>query len=209
MTWRKAAPKLIVCIIFDLLRLIFDFFWLFGPVLVGAAVGGFLASYIGSWLAGLIGGATGIAAGLTAGAVFVALGTVLGMVVGVIGWLTILLWQLVTNPRIFHTTFSQKLWVFFGWAISELPLLGGLPAMTFTNGRMFHRQIKHDRAAHQAWVVRQAKLKEQQRAEFEALVAARRARQIAVMRANVANDNVPDSSQAANDNEPRRVDLAA
>ena len=174
MTWRKATPKLIVCVTFDLLRLIFSFFWLFGPVLLTAAIAGVLSEYMWGWLAGFFAGLAGLAVGIAGSAVFIVLGTILAMMVGLLGWLTIVLWLVMSNPRIFHTTLAQKLWVFLGWGVSELPLFGALPMMTVTVWRMHRRQIHTDRKKHADWVTKKAAAERQIAAEARQIQAMRR-----------------------------------
>ena len=51
MTWGKAVPVLALCLVFDLLGLIFQFFWFFGPILLGVAAG----AWWGSTLVGGVG----------------------------------------------------------------------------------------------------------------------------------------------------------
>src|SRR5665647_1948180 len=89
MTWGKAIPILILSLVFDAIRLLFEMFWFFGPAIaalycttkasdvVGAVVGGALCS-VGAGAVGFL------AAGPIA-----AFGVITAIAVGLLGWMTI------------------------------------------------------------------------------------------------------------------------
>lgn len=141
MTWTKASPILVLCVLFDALRFMFNQFWFFGPVLIG----------IGT--SAVVGGVTGKVAGVIAGGASVLgapelqiFGIVMAMAVGLFGWLTIGLLLITTNTRIFKENASNTLWFIAGLGISEIPFISTLPALTGTVLKMYSTQIKKEKA---------------------------------------------------------------
>lgn len=184
MTWGKASPILVVCGIFDVLRFAFNQFWLFGPLLVATGVGLVVDSYIGwSWAAGVVGAGVGLAAGFFGIGVFIILGTILAFCTALLGWGTIVLLLILMNPRIFSVNASSILWSFCGLVVSALPLIGSVPALSFTMWRLYHHQIAHDKKA---------------LASYTAARKARRAQDIAAAQAAVRMRDM----EAANDDSP-------
>ena len=197
MTWLKAVPVLVVCLLFDAIRFMFQQFWFFGPALAGVAAGTLASEYVGGWLGGLVGAGVVWGAGPTLGLVFGAFGVILALATGLLGWLVVGLWLKVNNPAIYKVHPSQILWTLGGFLLSEVPFLGSLPFMTITVGRMFHRQIKTERAAHRKWKAANDNAQQSRRAETTAYVVAQRRAQVAA-----ANDNAAQEQAlvAANDN---------
>jgi hypothetical protein len=143
MTWGKAVPVLAVAVIFDALRLMCEWLWVFGPALAGlycvaqvgdtAVVGGLLATACTAGAA---------ATGVVGVEVLMPLGVVLAMGVGLLGWLTVGLILLMTNGRIFKENamvFAASL------LVSEVPLINSLPALTGIIWRMYHVQIRTEK----------------------------------------------------------------
>ncbi len=197
MTWGKAAPIIVVAVIFDALRFMCDQAWFFGPALAAlyctAKVSGILSTYT----FGLLGTGTAAAACVTvagvvgaAGVAAVeAAGTVLALAIGLLGWLTVTLFLVLTDSRIFKTDKSSLLWLVGGLFIAEVPFINMLPGLTGTTIKLFATQIRKEKAAHADWAranaarlateraerEREALLLQQQIAEQEAAAAAEEA----------------------------------
>ena len=160
MTWTKATPVLAIAILFDALRLLFEGFWFFGPALAAL----YCANKVGGvWLVGglitkacVIGAA---ALGLAAVEVTAVFGTLMAMVVGFAGWLTVGITILISNGRMLRANI-------FGFVasllVSEIPIIGSIPAITIAVWRMYRRQIKTDRAAMKKWEAGQANIRLQE-----------------------------------------------
>lgn len=149
MTWAKATPVLAVAVIFDALRFISGQFWFFGPAFAAvyctakasAVTGG---GAVAIKVSGMFCGAAAGVAGSLGSPFFAAFGIVLAMTLGLMGWLTIVLWLLVTNARLLKENIS---WFGGSLVLSEVPILGSLPALTTTVIKMYHTQIKNDKKA--------------------------------------------------------------
>ena len=151
MTWGKALPVIVISFIFDSLRLMFEMFWFFAPALavlyctvkasdvIGTTIGGFICT-IGSGVVGFY-GAPAIAA----------FGVVMAMAVGLFGWLTVGLIIVLTNARIFTANAANTLWFASSLLVSEVPIVGALPALTSTMIKLYSVQIKSDKAALKAY----------------------------------------------------------
>lgn len=158
MTWAKASPVLAVCVAFDALRMFFEQFWFFGPALAAAACTGVVSSVVGK-----LGGLT--AAACTAGGGVLgyfgagpieAFGVIMAMAVGLMGWLAIGLMLIVSNARIFEENAGHALWFAGSLLVSEVPIVGTIPALTIVVWRMYHVQIKKETAALQKYESEQA-----------------------------------------------------
>ena len=155
MTWGRALPVLAASFVFDALRSFFGMFWLFGPALAAAYCTAVVSGTLETWTFGLLGTKTAAAACTVAGAAagsllsapLIIFGTVMAMAVGLFGWMTIGLVIMMTNARIFKEHAGHSLLSIVGLGISELPLIGALPALTGTTWRMYHTQIKTDEKA--------------------------------------------------------------
>lgn len=151
MTWGKALPVIIISFIFDSLRLMFEMFWFFAPALaalyctiktsdvLGTTIGGFICT-VGSGVVGFY-GAPAIAA----------FGVVMAIAVGLFGWLTVGLIIVMTNARIFTSNAANTLWFASSLLVSEVPIIGALPALTSTMFKMYSVQIRSDKAALKAY----------------------------------------------------------
>lgn len=200
MTWAKAIPILILSLVFDATRLLFEMFWFFGPAIaalycttkvsdiVGATVGGALCS-VGAGAVGFYG------AGPIA-----AFGVIMAIAVGLFGWMTIGLLLIMTNARLFSDHAGHSLWFIGSLLVSEVPFIGALPAITVSIARMYHAQIKSDKAAFAAYEKAQAaesnRNRQQQASES---MQQQQAQMAQVARQEAANDAVFNEVQAAND----------
>lgn len=161
MTWTKALPILAISLIFDAVRLLFEMFWFFGPALAalyctiqgsGTAVGAFAGV---TAVATICGGVAGVAGFFGAGAIE-AFGVIMAIAVGLLGWMTVGLILIMTNARIFKENAGHSLWFIGSLLISEVPIIGALPALTGTTLKMYHAQIKKDKKALVAYEKRHA-----------------------------------------------------
>jgi hypothetical protein len=187
MTWGKAIPALVIAVIFDVARIFFEFFWFFGPALIGV----YCAAKVGD--VAVIGGilATGCAAGATAigiggFAVAATFGSVMAMATGFAGWLVVGGWLMATNARIFK---ENALWFVGSLLVSEIPLVGSIPAITIAVWRMYSTQIKKEKAAFKKWEEKNAGAQLEERNQQIA--------QLQRIQAEAANDAA--YAEAAND----------
>ena len=164
MTWAKASPVLVLCIIFDALRFMFNQFWFFGPVLIGIGTSAVIDGAVGK-VAGVIAGGASVL-GAPELQVF---GIVMAMAVGLFGWLTIGLLLITTNTRIFKENAGNALWFIASLGISEIPFIGALPALTGTVLKMYGTQIKKEKRALKQYEQQQAteRLQEQKQQAVE------------------------------------------
>ena len=149
MTWGRAVPILVLCVLFDLIRLFFEFFWLFGPALASV--------YCTTKVSDLVGMFSGLTAGACAAGATVLgtlgieitlpFGTIMAMTVGLIGWGTVTLLLIILNPRIWKSSVWGWGWSILALGISEAPLLGSIPMLTITHIRLYAAQISADKAA--------------------------------------------------------------
>ncbi len=172
MTWGKALPMLALALVFDAIRFMFEQFWFFGPVLLGlateAALGGGIVGKVGAVVVGGLAGFYGSGA-------FELFGVVLAMAAGLIGWMTICLLIIFTNRRLIKENSTNVLWLMGGLFVSEVPLVGTLPALTGTMAKLYSAQIKKDKATKRAYEKRvsskQRTLRESQNAQLRAFQA--------------------------------------
>lgn len=165
MTWGKATPVLVLSLIFDALRVFFEWFWILGPALASVACTQTVSSWVGS-----LGGLTAVLctgaatfAGVALAEMTIPFGILMSMFVGFIGWLVIGMWILSTNARIFKQDFKNIIWIIASLGVSEAPLVGSIPAFTITIWRLYHKQIKKDKEALKTYEKQQVKLREQER----------------------------------------------
>lgn len=156
MTWVRATPVLVIAALFDALRFMFEWFVLFGPALIGVGCG--LVS--GSVTFGAVCTAGAGAAALWGAAVVETFGIVMAMVTGLAGWLVVGIMLLIGNSRIFK---ENLLWFVSSLLVSEIPFVGSIPAITLVVWRMYHNQIKTEKAAYKKYQAEeQARLQEEQ-----------------------------------------------
>ncbi len=153
MTWTRATPVLVICLVFDALGSFFAMFWLIGPALAAAycvAEGG---TALETWTLGLLGTKTAAAvcsygavkAGAILSAPLTTFGTVMDMAIGLFGWLTVGLILIITNARIFKENVSHTVWFVGSLLVSEVPIIGTVPALSVTMWRLYHAQIKKEK----------------------------------------------------------------
>lgn len=148
MTWIKASPVIAICLVSDALGLFFAMFWLFGPALAAAYCTEKVSDV--AIIGGLLEGACVVAAAKAGVALSVPLtifGNIMDMAVGLFGWLTVGLILIITNARIFKENAGHALWFVVSLLISEVPIVGTVPALTITMWRLYHTQIKKDKEA--------------------------------------------------------------
>ncbi len=188
MTWGKATPALVISVIFDALRLMFEMFWFFGPALAAVIctvkAGG---SSVAGGVCTLVAGAAGF---FGAGAIET-FGVVMAMATGLAGWLTVGLVLMIFNGRIFK---ENAIWFAGSLLVSETPIIGSVPALTITVWRMHSNQIRIEKEAYKKWEKENADAQAQERNRQNAqLMQARAAQQEA------ANDAMYEQSQATNE----------
>jgi len=154
MTWGRAIPVLGVCLIFDFLRFIFEWFIFFGPALAAAACTAGVNNAVGTTLADTAGkliaagcAATAGTAGFFGAGPLEVFGMVMAMAIGLLGWGVVTLVLAITNPRIWKSGTWGWVWSIFGLGISEVPFLGTIPMLTITHVRLYAGQIRKDKAA--------------------------------------------------------------
>ncbi len=183
MTWIRAAPVLVLCVIFDALRAFFSMFWFFGPALAALYCTVKVSDAIGS-LGGIVAGACAAGAATAGGLAFGAIemfGVVMAMAVGLIGWLTIFLIQLINNAGIFKENFAMIIRILLGLLLSEIPIINALPSLTILNATMFHIQIKKGKEELKKWKEENADVLAQERQRQQNA-------QLQRMKAQMAND---------------------
>lgn len=147
-TMRQALPILAVCVVFDALRGMFEWFVFFGPALAALYCTIKLGGTLGTTASGFI---CTTAAGIAGvfGAEFTApFGIVMAMAVGFAGWLAIGLYLVKNNPRIFK---ENALWFGGSLILSEIPFVGSLPAFTLIVWKMYRTQIRVETAQFKKW----------------------------------------------------------
>ena len=163
MTWGRAVPVLVICVIFDAVRMFFEMFWFFGPALAGAICTVKVSGAIGTTAGGLVCGAGAAAVGYFGSPALITFGIIMAMTIGLVGWATVTLILAVTNPKIWASNIWGWAWSLFALGISEAPLLGTIPMLTITHWRLYIGQIRKDGAA----------LKQYQKEQAQAAAVAR------------------------------------
>ena len=193
MTWGRALPVLLVAALFDAIRFVFEWFWLFGPTLFGAAIA---ATAGGGWIGTGLGATAAGASAYFADGLFEMMGLILAMIAGLAGWLVIFLLLALLNHRIFKH--NSILVTILGLIVSETPFVGSIPSITLAMWRMYHVQIREERAAMKRWEKENAAAVAKQRQEQ----VARQARQAAMQAAQVQESRLAqmaETQQAAED----------
>lgn len=192
MTWRKAMPVLILGGIFDALRFMFEMFWFFAPAIAAALCtiavhsDNQIASVLG--LIGCTSGATAI--GAVAAAPLELFGVIMAEVTGLAGWLIIGIILLSTNSRIFKENF---LWFAGSLLLSEIPIVGSVPAITLVLWRMYANQIKQEKAALRRYEAERAEEERRQ----QALIAAQAAQAAQAANDEAYGEEIPEDAEEA------------
>ena len=150
MTWGKAGFVLVICVIFDIFRLFFQFFWFFGPALAAALCTAGVNTSLGVSIANIAGQATALACTATFGGLgflaagpIAAFGVVMAMAVGLLGWMTVGTILLMFNRKIFT---ENGVWFGASLLVTQVPFIGSIPAISLATARMYHHQIKLEKA---------------------------------------------------------------
>jgi len=209
MTWRKAGPVLAVAGLFDAGQIFFQLFWFFGPALAAIYCTSTATDWVGSlWgLTASACGLVGVAAGVAASAVTIPFGVVMAMAVGLTGFLSLGLWIVRTNARIFKANATGALWFGGSLVISELPLIGALPALSLVLWKLYRTQIRVEGKAHAKWKKEQAETLRQEREQQTARLMRIQTAQVAEADQQAANEAV--YAEDANDEIPEEVRRAA
>lgn len=173
MTWAKASPILAVCALFDALRIFFEQFWFFGPALAVGICTVIVNGVVETVTFGLLGAGTAAAACTAGGGVLgyfgagpiEAFGVIMAMAVGLMGWLAVGLLLIFFNARIFEENAGHALWFAGSLLVSEVPIVGTIPALTVIVWRMYRVQIKKEAEALQKYEREQAAALAAERAE--------------------------------------------
>lgn len=214
MTWSKASPILFVAVIFDAVRVVFEWFWFFGPALAVVACTAGVNNAIGTTLAGAVGKAVATVCGVAAGAAgFIgapaieAFGVVMAMAVGFLGWLTVGFLILSTNSRILKANAGHALWLVGSLLISEIPIVGTFPALTTATWKIYAAQIRDDREALKKFEAAQTAEQVQERRQQEA----GRMEQLQIEQAEQeeAENQAAEKAASANEEIPDDVRMAA
>ncbi len=207
MTWGKAAPILAVCVIFDALRLMFEMFWFFGPAMAALYCTVKVSGVVGTTLGGFACGVGATVAGTLGAPAIEVFGVVMAIAVGLFGWLVIGLWLMVTNARIFK---ENAAWFAGSLLISEIPIVGSIPALTIIVWKMYRTQITLEKAEMQRYEQERAAAERQEREQRIALVLHNQSLQQAQIEQEEAADDAL-SAEAANDDEyiPQKMREAA
>lgn len=159
MTWGKALPVILVAGIFDLVRLFFEMFWFFGPAMAAvyctSEATGILTKYtlgvLGAKTAGIACSAAAVAGGVAASEMIEVFGVIMAIATGFLGFMVLGLWIITTNARIFKANESGALWFIGSFCISEIPLIGSVPAFSIALYRLYSTQIRVEKASLQKW----------------------------------------------------------
>lgn len=210
MTWSRGVPVIVIAVVFDVLRIFFEMFWIFGPALAGiyciaqtndvAIVGGLLAK-------GCVAGTAAL--GYFGGPALMLFGNVMAIAIGLFGWLTIGLVLIITNARIFTEHASHKLWLVGSLLISEIPIIGSLPAFTVTIVKMYHAQIKKDKETLKKYAKGSANSQLQERRQQSAgLIQLQGAQMQQTEQRDAMKENMRDGEQVGNE-ESRNIPASA
>ena len=184
MTWKRALPVLILCVVFDALRLMFEMFWFFGPALVAIyctvkgseTLSTVTFGLLGTGTAGVVCSSAAIAAGIVGAAVIESFGVMMAMATGLAGWLTIGIILIIFNRRIFE---ENALWFAASLLVSEIPIVGSIPAMTIVVWKMYSTQIKIEKAVLKKYEEEQKAAQLRERRQQEAQLMQLQAAQLA------------------------------
>jgi|CXWL01.1.fsa_nt_gi hypothetical protein len=207
MTWAKATPILVIAFIFDAIRFMFDMFWFFGPIFAAVlCINGANTSLetslgdTGGQVVAAICGGVAVAGGIVASPVLISFGVVMAMAVGFAGWIMLGLITMMTNARMFKENAGNLLWFVGGLMMSEVPIINGLPAFTVSMARMYHNQIKKEKAALKAYTATRAAELAQERQQQMAQLTQVQNRQ-AIQMQEAANeeqyDEIPEEAREA------------
>ena len=177
MTWGKASPIFSIALVFYIVRFMFEQFWLFGPMLVGLIadweLGGGTAGHVGGTVAA---GTAGVVEFFT-GPTVEMFGAFMAMMIAFLGWGTVALTILFTNPRFYKENAKSFVFMVGALMVSELPIIGTIPSLLGTIFGLYRQQIKRDKQRLHEWEAArkayQERLRGEQRAQAGQLASAR------------------------------------
>ena len=189
MTWLGASLALAVAAVFDLLRIIFEQFWFFGPALAATYCASKVSGVVGTAVGGTLCSAGAAAVGFLGFAPLAAFGVVMAMAVGLFGWMVLGLILMLTNRCMFKEEPVNTVWFLASLGASEVPFIGTIPALSIATFKMYWTQIKKEKKALKKWEAAHAAEQKRVRGQQQ-----QQAAQI------IQNRNLQEA-QAANDDE--------
>lgn len=194
-------------IIFDLLRLASEQFWLFGPALAALYCQQKLSPVLGETLSASVCATGATYAGMNATPLFMLFGTVLGIAVGILGWLTVASIIFFTNERLVKESISNVFWIAGSLLVTETPIVGSLPALSVTVYKLYSAQIKKEKELAQNHLNQQAQEAKEARSErVVSILQAKRTQLLAKTQQEQAlqeevvaqtEEEIPDNRRAA------------
>lgn len=188
MTWGKAALVLALAVIFDALRIFFNFFWFFGPAFAAMYCTAKAGAVVGMTIGGFFCGVGAGAVGFFGFGPLAAFGAVMAMSVGLAGWMTVGFLLIATNARIFKENPTNTLIFVSSLGIAEIPFIGALPSITFATWKMYHSQIAQEKAALAQYEKERAAEQARERNQQAAALMQARVAQVAHAEQQAAND---------------------
>ncbi len=156
MTWPRAIPIIVVAIILDLLRALFEMLWFFGPAIAALACTGLVNGALGTSIAATAGKV--VAASCTSAAAVAGffgiettetIGVIMADAVGFVGFLILLFWIVKANPRLLKVGATS--WLSGGLGISVIPFIGTFPIFSVLLFKLYQRQIQVETATLKSW----------------------------------------------------------
>lgn len=202
MTWMRAVPVLAVSVVFDVLRFLCGMLWFFGPVLAIAWCTDKASAVVGTAIGGSFCTAAGAAAGIAVSPVLGAFGVVAAAAVGLFGWMTVGLIIICTNAHIIKEHAGHSLWFVSSLLVSEIPLIGSVPALTVTVAKLYRTQIRNDAEVLAAYEKAHGAMRLQEERErrsfllMQATMAQEEAKS-AELDVRAASEEIPDEAREA------------
>ena len=92
-----------------------------------------------------------------------AFGAVMSDIIGFAGFLTLSLWIVMSNKRLFVVNPSGSLQFLASFGLCEIPFVGTVPAFSIMLYLLYRKQIKIEKAALKKWEQEQEQIKLQER----------------------------------------------
>lgn len=165
MTWGKAAPALVIGAVFDTLRFMSTFLIFFGPAMTAA-----LCALKYGAAVGILCGAGASALSVVGSEIFIPFGMISAMALGLAGWLLVFGYLIFFQSRLLK---DNMLGFGISLLFSEIPFIDALPMLTGTLIRLYHTQIKKDKAALRAFKEREAEERKREQALYMRIAQAR------------------------------------
>lgn len=193
--------------IFDLLRLACGYFWLFGPAFAAIYCQQKLSGILGETLSASVCATGATYLGVKAVPIFIMFGTVLSIAIGIFGWLTVASIIFFTNERLIKEGTSNVFWLAGSLLVSEIPIVGSLPALSGTVYKLYSAQIKKEKELKQAYLAQQAQEAKEVRSQkvvnifqakrMQALVNARQEEALLEQAAMQTEEEIPVTARKA------------